>query len=125
MFTPVGDGRIKLDESLHHYIWLGWGIDFQVEVPAGFISDGASIPRPLWAVIGPPIGSDHLIPAVVHDFLCESAITYQQRVLGDAVFFALLKDHNVPAWKRAAMYLAVRFYGRFIWKRKQVANNGN
>ncbi|HIE98682.1 MAG TPA: DUF1353 domain-containing protein, partial [Fuerstia sp.] len=45
------------------------GVEFRVVVPAGFVSDGASIPRLFWAIIGPPIGSSHLLPAIVHDYL--------------------------------------------------------
>ena len=117
VFESLPDGRIKLTKPLHYAVWLQDGVRFRVTVPTGFVSDGASIPRPLWSFIGPPIGSSHLLPAVVHDYLCEQAATYSERVLGDAVFFALLKRHNVPYWKRAAMYLAVRLYGRFIWKK--------
>ena len=116
MFTPTNDGRIRLDFELAYPVWEVNGVTFRVTVPAGFISDGASIPRLLWSLIGPPIGSNHLIPAVVHDYLCEEARIYPQRLLADAVFFCLLKQHNVPAWKRCLMYLGVRWYGRFVWK---------
>ncbi|MCP4788439.1 MAG: DUF1353 domain-containing protein [Fuerstiella sp.] len=42
-------------------------VEFRVVVPAGFVFAGASIPRLFRAIIGPPIGSRHLLPAIVHD----------------------------------------------------------
>ena len=117
MFTPSKNGKtITLDYELCYPVWQVDGVEFVVDVPAGFESDGASIPQILWPLLGPPIGSSHLIPSIVHDYLCETATTYPQRLLGDAVFFSLLKEHGVPRWKRAIMYLGVRFYGRFVWK---------
>lgn len=118
MFTPLPDGRIRLDAPLYQNVWLMQGVEFRVVVPTDFISDGASIPRLFWAILGPPICSEHCIPAIVHDYLCEQATDYNERVLGDAVFFKLLRDFEVPRWKRTLMYLAVRVYGRITWRGK-------
>lgn len=92
-----------------------------MDVPAGFESDGASIPRLLWPLIGPPISSSHLIPAVVHDYLCDTAETYPQRLIGDAVFRAMLLEYEVPRWKRAVMWAGVFLQGRFVWRPKVLA----
>lgn len=43
---------------------------------------------------------------------------YSERVLGDAVFFKLLRDYEVPRWKRTLMYIGVRVQGRFTWRKK-------
>ena len=114
--SPQPDGAIRIDETAPVNVWRAPGVDFQVTVPAGFVSDGASIPRFLWPVLGPPVGAPHFVPAVVHDFLCSRAVTYGQRVLADAVFFLLLKQHGVSDLKRAALFVGVRFYGRFVWR---------
>jgi hypothetical protein len=42
----------------------------QVVVPAGTMTDGASVPRPLWWFL-PPWGDEATLPAVLHDYLCE------------------------------------------------------
>lgn len=120
MFTPMPNGNIQLDEDFAVPVWEDEGVAVRVTVPAGFKSDGASIPPILWPIIGPPIGSAHCIPAVVHDYLCARARTYPQRVLGDAIFFWMLKEYDVPYWKRFLMYLGVRWFGRFIWSRQHV-----
>ena len=53
------------------------------QVPAGFIFDGASIPRPLWSTLGIlPIGY-HMPASVVHDYLYRHS--YSHTVLKDGV----------------------------------------
>ena len=39
-------------------------------VPAGFISDGASIPDWLWALLGGPYSGPYRDAAVIHDYYC-------------------------------------------------------
>ncbi|MEQ9406890.1 MAG: DUF1353 domain-containing protein [Fuerstiella sp.] len=121
MFKSLADGRIQLEQPLYQPIWLSEGVEFRVIVPEGFVSDGASIPRWLWPVLGPPVGNRHLIPAIVHDWLCVRGETYHERVLSDAVFFKLLAEYEVPRWKRTVMYLAVRCYGRFVWRARRAS----
>lgn len=118
MFTPLPNGNLRLDADFSVPVWEDQGISLQITVPTGFVSDGASIPRFFWPFIGPPMGSAHLIPAVVHDYLCSKATTYPQRVMGDAIFFAMLREYRISYWKRATMYLAVRWFGRFVWSRQ-------
>lgn len=115
----LDDGRIRLTQALTVAVWDAFMIAFTLTVPADFVSDGASIPKILWPIIGAPIGNKHLPAAIVHDFLCESACDYEQRLIGDAVFFELLKRCGVAYWRRAAMYCGVRIYARFFWTPKQ------
>jgi hypothetical protein len=42
-----------------------------ITVEPGFIFDGASIPRPLWALVGSPFTGDYRDGAVIHDWLCK------------------------------------------------------
>lgn len=87
------------------------GIAHLVTIPAGYEFDGASIPRFVWSWIGPPFDPSFVVAACVHDWYCDRAREcrdYQLRVIGDAVFFALLERAGVASWRRAAMYVAVR-----------------
>ena len=89
-----------------------------IEVPAGFVTDFASVPWGLWN-IEPPLGDDAAKPAVVHDYL------YATRGLGgrysraeaDAIFREALKVRGVPLWKRTLLWLAVRVGGARSWGR--------
>ena len=92
------------------------GITHLVTVPAGYVFDGASIPAFAWAVIGHPLDPTFVVAACVHDWYCDVSAArkdYQLRVIGDAVFFALLERAGVASWRRVAMYLAVRLYSFF------------
>lgn len=113
---PAGPGRMRLTEAVNVVVTDAYGIDHKVSIPQGFSFDGASIPRPVWSFIGHPFDSAFALAACVHDWYCDiSALTgdYQTRVIGDAVFFALLARAGVPAWKRSLMYVAVRTYSFF------------
>ena len=83
-----------------------------VQVPFGFMSDGASVPKVMWNIF-PPFG-EYLEAAVIHDWFC---------VLGHAttspigsrdaakLFLEVMTVLNVSKWKRSLMYLAVRIAG--------------
>jgi len=89
------------------YTVNGGGIE--VTVPKGFVTDFASIPRPLWSVF-PPCGK-YTKAAIVHDYL----YTRQgcSRFLADAVFREIMFQLKVPYWKRILIYYAVRFFGGY------------
>ncbi len=94
---------------------FGWRVD----VPRGFVTDGASIPRLLWPLIGHPLSGEFLQAAIVHDLLCHHAFllkSYEHRVMADAFFFWLLAQLHVPYWKQALMYVAVRLWGRWTYE---------
>jgi len=83
-------------------------------VPAGFLSDGASIPRFLWAVVGCPHDT-YLRAAVIHDHLYRSAAL--PREWCDAVFLRALADCGIRLGKRRLMYRAVRLFGGLSYGR--------
>lgn len=76
-------------------------------VPAGFVTDFASVPQFLWWII-PPWGP-YCGAALVHDYLYSKQL-YSRRI-ADAVFLELMKDAGVPWWKRTVMWLGVRLGG--------------
>lgn len=45
------------------------GVDW--DVPAGYISDGASIPWSLWTFVGGPYDGPYRDAAIIHDYYCE------------------------------------------------------
>ena len=87
-------------------------IDQIVTVPVGFITNFVSIPRPLWAIL-PPTGK-YGKAAVIHDYLyaihCING-RHISRKEADLIFLEAMKVLGVPAWKRRAMYRAVRIFG--------------
>jgi hypothetical protein len=78
-----------------------------ITVPAGFVTDFASIPRPLWA-IAPPAGTWGLA-AVLHDWGYRTGLL--SRGEADRLFLDAMADLKVRWVTRWAMYLAVRAAG--------------
>jgi len=78
-----------------------------IRVPAGFVTDFASVPRALWP-IEPPLG-DAGKAAVLHDYLYETG--ERSRAEADRIFAEAMKVLEVPAWKRGLIYAAVRAFG--------------
>lgn len=96
-----------------------------VVVPAGFLTDGASIPRLFWGVIAP--WGSHGQAAALHDYLIEYGVVYQNNVRvhisrrqADVIFNEALRAAQVPTWRRRLMYLAVRLW-TMLGKRQSTA----
>lgn len=106
--------------------------EYKIALPAGTLTDGASVPRFLWSLI-PPTGR-HFAAAILHDDLYRrncfglvqklvkgewvmitphEDILIDPRRFADELFRDVMEYFQVPAWKRAAMYRAVRWFG---WK---------
>jgi hypothetical protein len=86
-----------------------------IVVPAGLVSDFASTPWGTWNVF-PPYGP-YAAASFVHDYLYQTKGLWGQytRAEADKVFLRAMKKLNVPAWKRHAMYAAVRAGGWSGW----------
>lgn len=62
----------------YEYLWFHKNQIKKVNIPKGFISDGASIPRIFW-IFYPPYKPEYLTPCVVHDFLCKEAFRHYRK----------------------------------------------
>lgn len=110
---PYGRDKMRTVDHVDVSISDAPGITHLVTIPAGYVFDGASVPRIAWSVIGHPFDPTFALAACVHDWYCDAAVRlkdYQLRVIGDSVFFALLARAGVAEWRRVAMYAAVRFW---------------
>lgn len=85
-----------------------YGQVVSVRVPAGTITDLATVPRLLW-VIFPPHGQ-YAKAAIIHDYLYDQAIG--SKTFADSVFLEAMEVLAVPRWRRVLMYWAVRLFGR-------------
>lgn len=95
----------------------------------GFRSDGASIPRCLWTLVGPRFAPDTFPAALAHDALYIAHLC--KRVEADAVFLDLLEECGCSWLKRRAYWAAVRVAGwiprgkysaRAIYQAKRLVN---
>lgn len=76
-----------------------------VDVPKGFVTDLASIPRIARLLIVK--NGRHRAPAIVHDYLCRLKMEFS-RVLADKIFLEAMALVKVPKLRRWVMFAAVR-----------------
>lgn len=87
--------------------------DVLAVIPAGTISDGASVPRPLWWFL-PPWGDEATICAVLHDYLCQRldegrpVLGCETRAKCDGQLRLALLAVGVAPWRAGIVWLAVR-----------------
>lgn len=93
----------------------GVGSGEVIEVPAGFVTDFASVPEPFWS-LEPPLG-DAAKAAVVHDLLyaTRGLAGRYTRARCDGIFREAMGVLNVPWWKRNLLWAAVRLGGAGGW----------
>lgn len=79
----------------------------RIEIPAGYVTDFASVPRCLWAIL-PPTGR-YLYAALIHDRLY--GLHNRRRVECDRIFREAMAASRVPLWQRWVLWLGVRIGG--------------
>lgn len=96
-----------------------------VEIPLGYTTDGASVPRIFWWVV-PPWGN-YGQSAVVHDFLLEKKFLLVNgtpntvsRKLADKIFREAMLVAGVNPITAHVMYAAVCLYTAFLAVRKSL-----
>jgi len=95
---------------IHELVYNVDGIEYIV--PKGFPSDGASIPRLCWRVIGHPFDMKYLREAVLHDWMYN--VQPVSRKEADDIFEQLLRT-RVSWLRRKLIYRAVRTFGWVAW----------
>jgi len=87
-----------------------------IEIPAGFVTDGASIPRFGWSIIGvSPFSSTVIYSAVIHDWLY--ATNKISRREADKVFLRAMKSQGyLTNAQMNIMYISVRMFGGVCYK---------
>ena len=102
----VSDGqRMQLAEQFAY-------VDAQGErwiVPEGTIVDGASIPRPLWSIVGAPFTGKYRQASVIHDYLCQQ-MSRPWRDVHKIFFEASLVEGN-GLYHAKLMYGAIYAWG--------------
>ena len=111
--TPFADGANWVVEKPLVYEIADTGR--RVVVPEGFVTDFASIPRPLWPIY--PRTGRYQFPAVVHDFLYWEQSTTREDA--DRIFLQGMKESTVAKKDRLIIFNAVRIGGSAAWNRNQ------
>lgn len=105
------DGKYWVTERSFVYCIGDEGSGEFVEIPKGFVTDFASVPKLLWNII-PPDG-DYTQAAVLHDYLYFKQVFPRKKC--DKIFLEAMEVLQVPKWKRLVMFNAVRMFGWIGW----------
>lgn len=123
----TGPLKVSFSEARYAVLWedLVWEIGHvgsgeEIRVPAGFHSDGASVPRLLWAIM-PAWGDKGTRAAILHDWMLDQAkalttnkSAYRKaRALADRQFYDALLALGVARWRALVCYLGVRAYATY------------
>lgn len=109
VWKPLSDGRLMQlvqpfgFEDKNGVLW---------SVPAGVNVDGATIPRSLWPIVGPPFTGKYRDASVIHDYYCAT----KTRDSNDThlVFYeAMLVSGEDAKWAKLMYYAVVRFGPRW------------
>ena len=82
-----------------------------IKVPAGFVTDYASIPSFLWSLYSPH--DQYSRAAIVHDYLYWSQLC--SRPQADNLFMIAMRESEVPEITRNNVYRAVTTLGQSSW----------
>ena len=82
-----------------------------INVPVGFITDFASVPRIFW-IFYPPDGP-WTAASIIHDYLYN--IQDRDRIIVDKIFLEAMQVLGVPLLRRRIIYRAVRLFGWMPW----------
>ena len=82
-------------------------------VKRGFVTDGASIPKWLWWLVGSPFTGNYTNAAIIHDALYASEAV--NKSFADTMFLKIMEMDGVGWFRRNAMYLAVDMFGHHVW----------
>lgn len=120
VLTPLPNGRDwELDEDFKYVTDIGSGGD-TLTVPAGFITDLASIPRVFWNIY-PPFGQ-YTEAAVIHDYGYRTAGKYVDcdktftKAQVDGFFRDAMKLCGVGLFSRTLLWQAVVRFGHGSFK---------
>ena len=85
------------------------GVSRYFVIPAGYRSDGASVPRFLWRLLSPCIDPVTLVPSIVHDYMYEWKIG--TRFDADLWYAEALCRAGYPQWKCLLTFAGIRLFG--------------
>ncbi len=86
--------------------------DMVIEVPAGFVTDYASIPRAFWQIL--PVHGRYGRAAIVHDYLYWTQRCTREQA--DNLLLIAMIESGVDAKARLAIYKGVRIGGARAWE---------
>ncbi|MBI4777582.1 DUF1353 domain-containing protein [Candidatus Desantisbacteria bacterium] len=115
LVSPLADGKTWVIRSEFGY---DIGVERsrnQIDVPIGFKTDFASVPRLFWVLL--PRWGKYGNAAVIHDYLYWSQ--EKSRRESDNIFLEAMGVLQVSTLQKNLMYWAVRWFGWWAWNNRR------
>ena len=107
---PLPDGRrFKVMEDFRYYVGKE-NSDEYVDIPKGYISDGASTPPIFYSIVGGRWGR-YGYAAILHDYILQFKLYSYSKA--DRIMLEAMKVLGVSWWKRHLMYRGLRLWHIF------------
>lgn len=114
VMTPQHGGETWVLDELLAYQSADYGI---ITAETGFVTDLASVPRLLWAILPPQSIAEE---AVLHDWLYSNQDKHTlTRAQCDGLLLEAMIAQGQGWWKRQTIYRGVRLGGWVAWKNKK------
>jgi hypothetical protein len=84
-----------------------------ITAQAGFVFNGASIPRIFWITTGTPFDPQYEAGALIHDWIYQKQ--KHSRKYADQLFREILLANGVSKYQANKIYYAVRVFGWLAW----------
>ena len=112
--TPKLNGKWQLLEEVVYTVGYKGSADI-IQVPQGFETDWASIPRLLRTIIWNPFDTKFIAARLIHDYLYISQI--RNKETADDIFLETLLMSWVGKWKSIVMYQRVKWFGKWEYNK--------
>jgi hypothetical protein len=107
-----------IDWELQREVRYATNVGDVIYIPAGFITDFASIPWFFRRIFQPATGK-HRRAAVVHDWLYRTSTEPYTKEKSDLIFLEIMKDDGVSKMAREVLYNSVKFGGSSSYVRRE------
>lgn len=115
---PTFDYSFKLCQGIKVYVDKQ-----QFDIPSGFETDLASIPKFYWGIIAPH-HSALIMPSIFHDYLYRCKNNHNRK-FADDVFFYFMRKNRLSVYTSFKIYAAVRIFGGQNFKKGINCNADN
>lgn len=105
-----GSNRRKLLEPIIYHVGSLQSTD-KIVIPAGFVTDGGSVPRILWPIVDPWGKASKAY--ILHDWLYHTG--ERSRLVSDAILMEAMEVSGVSFTQRKLVFLGVRIGGWYAW----------
>lgn len=113
---PIQVSIHESDEAGNVFTLLAPIVYEDLVIPAGFESDGASVPRFFWRCVFPPNDTRALRAAFIHDYVYRVHPRGWTKKKADQTFYKLLRENGIGYCSAKMAYWGVRGFGAPSWK---------